>query len=69
LNKRYVSFYSYKNHVKGDKKSKLITKYKATDASVHDSQVLEDLPEPTDKNEELFADSAYSGEPVSEVLE
>ena len=67
--KNGVSFYGYKNHVKGDNKSKLITKYKVTDASVHDSQVLEDLIEPTDKNEAMFADSAYSGEPISEMLE
>lgn len=35
--KNRVSFFGYKNHVKEDAKSKLITKYMVTDASVHDS--------------------------------
>jgi IS5 family transposase len=66
--KNGVTFFGYKNHVKSDNKSKLIEKYKVTDASVHDSQVLEGLLEPTDENCELYADSAYSGEPVEEIL-
>jgi IS5 family transposase len=35
--KNNTSFFGYKNHVKEDAKSKLITKYMVTDASVHDS--------------------------------
>lgn len=37
------TFYGYKNHAKVDTKSKLINKYTVTDASVHDSQALDDL--------------------------
>ena len=49
--------YGYKNHVKADVKSKLIAKYAVTDASVHDSQQLAPLVEPTDGA--VSADSAY----------
>lgn len=60
--KNNVSYYGYKNHAKVDGKSKLITNYKVTDASVHDSQVLDDLLEEQDKSEPLYADSAYVGQ-------
>lgn len=61
-----LTYYGYKNHAKVDAKSKLITKYKVTDASVHDSQVLDDLLDEQDKREPLYADSAYVGQ--GEVL-
>lgn len=59
--KNNVGHYGYKNHVKVDAKSKLIVKYKVTDASVHDSQVLEDLLDDKDANEDFYADAAYRG--------
>src|SRR5262249_17491567 len=37
------SFYGYKNHLGVDKAHKLIRKWDATDAAVHDSQKLDDL--------------------------
>ena len=40
--------YGDKNHVKADARSKLIEPYAVTDASVHDSQMLESLGETTD---------------------
>ena len=58
--------YGYKNHVKCDADSKLITNYGVSDAAVHDSQRCVELPEETDKV--LYADSAYSGAPISENL-
>lgn len=58
--------YGYKNHVKANRKNKLIEDYKVTDASVHDSQVVEDLIEEGDG--ELHADSAYRGEEIEEAL-
>lgn len=63
------SYYGYKNHVKVDIKSKLITRYVVTTASVHDSQVLDKLLDEKDKGKPLFADSAYSGEPAQEILD
>jgi IS5 family transposase len=35
--------YGYKNHVKADKKHKIITKYRVTSAEVHDSRELKNL--------------------------
>ena len=37
------TFYGYKNHAKVDAKSKFIDNYEVTDASVHDSQPLDEL--------------------------
>ena len=60
--KNNVNYFGYKNHVKQDSKSKLITKYTVTDASVHDSQQTESLLEDKDKGEPFYGDSAYTGE-------
>jgi len=60
--KNNETFYGYKDHIKADAKSKLITKYEVTDASVHDSQVLEKILDPTDADKPLYADSAYVGQ-------
>ena len=56
------SFYGYKNHAKVDTKSKLIDGYVVTDASVHDSQPLDDLLCEDDRDQDFHADSAYTGE-------
>jgi transposase, IS5 family len=66
--KRNQAFYGYKNHVKTDSKSKIICKYKSTDASVHDSQATAELLEDKDKGEEFYADSAYTGEKQEKVI-
>lgn len=49
--------YGYKNHVKADLKTKIILKATTTPASVHDSQVFEELLD--DKDQAVLADSAY----------
>jgi len=54
--------YGYKNHIKVDEKTKLITKAITTDASVHDSQALEKLLDKKDEGKIIYADSAYVGE-------
>ncbi|MFC2086584.1 IS5 family transposase [Bacteroidota bacterium] len=56
------TFYGYKNHVKADTKTKLIEEYTVTDASVHDSQTMEQLLTDKDEGQPLYADSAYTGE-------
>ena len=66
--KNDISYYGYKDHVKCDSKSKLITKYLVTDASVHDSQAIEELIDKSDKGQPLWADSAYSGKPIAKLL-
>lgn len=67
--KNNISFYGYKNHIKAGTGTKLIRKYVVTDASVHDSQVVEDLLDDTDKGEELYADSAYTGKASEEIYD
>lgn len=65
--KNNVSFYGYKNHVKADTKTKLIRKYAVTDASVHDSQVVDELLDATDQDQEFYGDSAYTGKSAEEI--
>ena len=59
MKKRGENHYGYKNHVKADKKTKLIEKYHTTDASVHDSNVIAPLIEEKDKGQDLFLDAGY----------
>ena len=65
--KNFQNYYGYKNHAKEDAKSKLVDAYTVTDASVHDSQALDDLLQDQDREQELFADSAYVGQ--EDILE
>jgi IS5 family transposase len=54
------TYYGYKNHVLCDRKSKLITAYTVTDASVHDSEPLDELlADDRVRGQKLYADSAY----------
>ena len=59
--------YGYKNHIKIDKKSKIITAYEVSSAEVHDSQELKNLIE-ADKDRRIYADSAYTGEEVQQCI-
>ncbi|MBC8321927.1 MAG: transposase [Bacteroidetes bacterium] len=61
-------FYGYKNHAKVDNKGKFIKKYTVTDAAVHDSQALNDLLDEEDKEQDLYAESAYTGEKQEETI-
>ena len=58
--------YGYKNHVKVDAKTKLITKYTTSSASVHDSQKALDIMDHTDKR--FYADSAYQTPEITSYL-
>ena len=62
------TFFGYKNHAKVDTKSKFIDNYKVTDASVHDSQPLDDLLTENDSGQDFFGDSAYTGEEQEKVI-
>ena len=62
------SYYGYKDHVKVDKESKIITDFTVTPASVHDVDEFEGLIDITDK--EAWLDSAYaSAEHVARIKE
>ena len=61
--KNHENHYGYKNHVNADQEHKRVQSYAVTDASVHDSQVFEELLD-QDKDEQgnkrpAYADSAY----------
>lgn len=58
--------YGYKNHVKTDSDSKLITNYMVSDASVHDSKCCIPLLDSDDRV--LYADSAYIGKEIAGQL-
>lgn len=66
--KRDQKYFGYKDHIKVDAKSKIITSYTVTDASVHDSQETESLLSEKDSGQPFYGDSAYSGATVAEVL-
>jgi transposase, IS5 family len=57
--KNEESFYGYKNHVSVDRKHKIIRRYAETDASVHDSQKLDEILDKSNTSNEVWADSAY----------
>ena len=66
--KNGVSFVGYKNHIKADVQSVLITNHQVTGASVHGSQPLPDLIGQQNKEENLFADSARNSAQTDEKL-
>jgi IS5 family transposase len=66
--KNNETYYGYKNHIKADDKSKLLATYEVTDTSVHDSQPTEDLLQDSDTEQPLYADSAYTGVSIANIL-
>ena len=60
------TYFGYKDHVKVDADSKLITDYRVTTASTHDSQPMPEMINEDDRA--VYADSAYWGKPVAEAL-
>ena len=63
-------FFGYKNHVNVDVKNKLIRSYEVTTASVHDSNVFEQLLDCHNTSRAVWADSAYrSGEKLAFLKE
>ena len=66
--KNQETHFGYKNHVKADADSVIITDYQVTDAAVHDSRPLDELIAAHHKGENLFADSAYKSARIDETL-
>jgi IS5 family transposase len=62
------SFYGYKNHIGVDKAHKLIRKWDATDAAVHDSQKLDDILDLSNTAKDVWADSAYRSAAIEQRL-
>ena len=68
LKKNGKNHYGYKNHIKIDQGSKIITEYQVTTASEHDSDALEDLLDESDAGKPLWGDSAYTGKRCAKVI-
>lgn len=67
--KNNMVYFGYKNHIKVDAASKLITGYLVTNASKHDSQVLGELLDINkDKGQDLYGDSAYGGKEQLKII-
>jgi IS5 family transposase len=60
--------YGYKDHIKADTATKIITNYEVTPANVHDSEALEPLLDKKDKQQPLYADSAYRSGDIEQML-
>ncbi len=66
--KNNQTYYGYKDHAKVDNKHKFVDTYTTTDASVHDSQALDDLLTEKDEGQDLWADSAYTGKEQDKTI-
>jgi IS5 family transposase len=60
------TYFGYKDHVKVDQESKIITDFSVTDAAVHDSQKIVELIDGDD--DLVYADSAYVGEELHKKI-
>ena len=67
--KNHKNYYGYKNHISVDVKHKFIRAYVVTSASVHDSNVFEELLDPSNSSKDVWADSAYRSQQALATLE
>jgi len=67
VTKNKARHYGYKDHIKIDKSSKIITKYRVTSASVHDSKELKNLIDKK-KDKVLYGDSAHAGKELQKCI-
>ena len=56
------------NHINVDRRHKLVWCYKVTDASVHDSQVVEDILDADNTASSVWTDSAYRPAEIEAML-
>jgi IS5 family transposase len=61
------SYFGYKNHIGIDRRHK-VRRYVVSDASVHDSQKLEDVLDMSNTASDVWADSAYRSKEVEAKL-
>jgi transposase, IS5 family len=66
VKKNHDTYYGYKDHVAVDLESKLIIRGEVTDASVHDSQMLDALTREGDPA--TWVDSGYAGKPCEDIF-
>lgn len=64
-----IDYFGYKDHIKADEKTLLITGFQVTSANTHDSEAIEGLlNKPEDGGQPLHADSAYRSEGIERML-
>jgi len=68
VKKNGVNHYGYKNSICIDVDQGFIRRYAVTSANVHDSQMLPSLLDPENEHDDVWADSAYSGERFEKLL-
>ena len=68
VRKNNVNYYGYKNHICIDVKHRLIRAWAVTDASRHDSQVVEELTDNHHASADVWADSAYRAAEILELI-
>ncbi len=62
------SYFGYKNHVNVDRRHKFVRRYRVSDASVHDSQKLDDILDAGNTASDVWADSAYRSREIEAKL-
>lgn len=62
------SYYGYKNHINVDRRHKFIRDYEVSDASLHDSQVLDDLIDAHNTSSDFWGNSAYRSQETERKL-
>lgn len=67
LKKNSKNYFGYKNHIKIDQGSKIITHYQVITASVHDSDALDYLLNECDTDKPLYAVSVYTGKRCAKI--
>lgn len=66
--KNKKSYFGYKNHINADRKHKIIRRYQVTPASVHDSQEMDSILDPSSADKEVWGDSAYRSDAQEQSL-
>jgi len=62
------SHYGYKNHINVDRRHKLVRRYHVTDASVHDSQAIDEILDANNTASDAWAGIAYRSAEIEEML-
>jgi len=66
--KNFQNYFGYKNHIKVDSETKLITGFKVTTANIADKHAVDDLLDnEEDADQPLYGDSAYSDKELEEL--
>ena len=69
VKKNGINYYGYKNSICIDKEHGFIRRYALTPANMHDSQMFPRLLDPENQQNFIWADSAYSGARLQDLLD